>query len=171
MAQQSCWTHLLRVSREETKKEACSEEMKSLHAELGTLFGELDAANKQPFVMRERVRVHALFLKKIDAIIARMHTHADTLAVQMRIKNQRAHLIEALLHEDAPLTNNHAERMIRPMVVTRKISGGSQSDAGAATHAVNMSIMQTLSLRGHDFFDGIRALLHAANPRYVAGNG
>ena len=127
MAQQSCWTHLLCVSRDETKKASCSEEMHTLHA--------------------------------------------DTLAVQTRIRNQRTHLIEALLHENAPLTNNHAERMIRPLVVTRKISGGSQSDAGSATHAVNMTVMQTLSLRGLNFFEGVRAIVHAGNPRYAAGNG
>ena len=43
-----------------------------------------------------------------------------------------------------PLTNNLAERGVRPMVITRKISGGSRSRQGAKTHAVNMSIFQTL---------------------------
>ena len=156
---------------EETKKEACSEEMQSLHAELGVLFGELNTANKRSFVMSERVRARAAFLMRIDTIIGRSYAGTDARSVQTRIKNQRTHLVEALLHEGAPLTNNHAERMIRPLVVTRTISGGSQSDAGAATHAVNMSIMQTLSLRGTSFFDGIRRLIHAGNARYAAGNG
>jgi hypothetical protein len=56
------------------------------------------------------------------------------------------------------------------MVVTRKISGGSQSDGGAKTHAVHMSIVQTLALRGTDFFERITAILVAGNRGY-AGNG
>lgn len=40
---------------------------------------------------------------------------------------QNKNLLTALLYENVPLTNNLAERAIRPMVVTRKISGGSRS--------------------------------------------
>ncbi|MBI4130425.1 transposase, partial [Candidatus Roizmanbacteria bacterium] len=43
--------------------------------------------------------------------------------------------------------NNHAERVIRPLVVTRKISGGSRSVQGAQTHMVNMSVFQTIKLK------------------------
>ena len=171
MAQESCWTHLLRTSHEHAEKDTDSIEMTALHAELSELFAAIDEANKQPFDMKKRIPVHAFFLKKIRAIIARTYTSPGALAVHTRISNQDKNLVEALLHEDAPLTNNHAERMIRPLVVTRKISGGSRSDDGAATHAVNMSIMQTLSLKGIEFIAGVQTIIHAGNPRYVAGNG
>lgn len=171
MPQQSCWSHLLRVSREHTEKDTVSPAMKTLHAELGTLFVALKEITETTFVLKERLLAHRKFFKNITSIIGRTYAALDASAVQTRIKNQGKNLIEALLHEDAPLTNNHAERMIRPVVVTRKISGGSRSDQGAATHAVNMSIVQTLSLRGTDFFAGIRDLIHAGNPRYAAGNG
>lgn len=75
-------------------------------------------------------------------------------------KNQGANLIVALKYDCAPLTNNHAERQIRPMVATRKISGGSRSPQGATAHAVNMSIAQTLLLEGRAFFSGMRQLLN-----------
>ena len=171
MAQESCWTHLLRVSHEHAKKETASREMKTLHRELTELFSAIDVANKQPFAIQKRIPVHAFFLKKVRAITLRTYTYPDALAVHTRVSNQDKNLIEALLHEHAPLTNNHAERMIRPLVVTRKISGGSRSDDGAAAHAVNMSIMQTLSLKGIEFIAGVQAIIHAGNPRYVAGNG
>ena len=112
---------------------------------------------------------HAHFLKLIDSLIGRKHIGSDAHAVQTRISNQREALIEALLHKDAPLTNNHAERQIRPMVVTRKISGGSRSDRGAATHAVNMSIVQTLLLQGKEFFQGIKEIVEATDQRYALG--
>jgi hypothetical protein len=171
MSQQSCWTHLLRVSHDHAEKETASHEMTALHIELTELFSALKEANEQPFDMKKRIPIHAYFLKKIRTITARTYGSQDALAVHTRISNQDGNLVEALLHEGAPLTNNHAERMIRPMVVTRKISGGSRSNRGAATHAVNMSIMQTFSLKGIEFIDGVRTIIHAGNPRYVAGKG
>lgn len=171
MSQQSCWSHLLRVSHDHAEKETASHEMKLLHIELTEMFSALEVANAQPFDMKKRIPVHAHFLKKIRAITLRTYLSPDALAVHTRISNQDRNLVEALLHEGASLTNNHAERMIRPMVVTRKISGGSRSDRGAATHAVNMSIMQTLSLKGIEFIDGVRTIIHAGNPRYVTGKG
>ena len=76
----------------------------------------------------------------------REYLSKDAQAVQTRIKNQDKNLLTALRHADVPLTNNHAERQIRPLAVMRKISGGSRSSKGAATHAVNLSVVQTLVL-------------------------
>ena len=171
LSQHSCWSHLLRVSHDHAEKENASREMKALHTELTSLFCALDEANKQPFDLKKRIPVHAFFLKKVRAIIARTYSSSDALDVHTRINNQDKNLVEALLHEDAPLTNNHAERMIRPLVVTRRISGGSRSDDGAATHAVNMTIMQTLSLKGIEFIAGVQAIIHAGNSRYALGMG
>ena len=171
MDQHSCWSHLLRVSHDGAEKETASREMKDLHLELVAVFGALQMENEKPFVLEQRIPIHAVFQRKIRVIIGRTYTSRDALAVHTRISNQDTHLIEALLHEGAPLTNNHAERMIRPLVVTRRISGGSRSDRGAGTHAVNMSIMQTLSLKGTDFAEGIRRIVHAGNPRYALGMG
>lgn len=40
--------------------------------------------------------------------------------------------------------NNRAERELRPTVIARKASFGSQSEAGAKTRETLMSLMQTL---------------------------
>jgi hypothetical protein len=53
------------------------------------------------------------------------------------------------------------------MVVTRKISGGSRSPEGAATHAINMSIIQTILLEGKSFFHGVKALLKPNTHQFV----
>jgi transposase len=49
--------------------------------------------------------------------------------------------------KDIPSDNNHAERMIRPNVIFRKISRQNMSKAGATAHEVLMSILQTLRLK------------------------
>ena len=154
--QQSCWAHLLRVSHEKVTQDIVSDEMKHLHQELKNLFLELNEHIKQPFCKKNRQKLFKKYTKIFQSITKRTYTHDDVKSVQTRIRNQGTNLIKALLYENAPLTNNHAERMIRTIVVTRKISGGSRSDQGSAIHAVNMSIMQTLSLKGKDFFSGVK---------------
>jgi transposase len=47
-----------------------------------------------------------------------------------------------------PADNNRAERELRPLVIARKISFGSQSENGARTREVLMSVLHTLRKRG-----------------------
>lgn len=49
-----------------------------------------------------------------------------------------------------PADNNRAERELRPLVIARKISFGSQSEKGALTREVLMSVLHTLRKRGGD---------------------
>ena len=65
---------------------------------------------------------------------------------------------ELLTFADYPVEyhNNRAERALRPLVVTRKISYGSQTEQGAKTTCIMMSILQTCQLRGIDFTQFIR---------------
>ena len=49
-----------------------------------------------------------------------------------------------------PADNNLAERDLRPLVIARKVSFGSQSDAGAHTREVLMTILYTLKKRSAD---------------------
>ena len=170
MPQQSCWAHLLRVTHDLAAHENASYEIQTLHKELNAMFNELNEIIQTPFVLARREKTYLKYTKNITNIISRKYNHSDAQTIQTRITNQNTNLITALLHENAPLTNNHAERMIRLMVITRKISGGSRSDKGAATHAVNMSVIQTLALKGKDFFVGISEILHTGNKRYALGS-
>jgi transposase len=49
-----------------------------------------------------------------------------------------------------PADNNLAERELRPLVIARKVSFGSQSDAGAMTREVLMTVLHTLRKRCPD---------------------
>ena len=64
-----------------------------------------------------------------------------------------------------------AERNIRKMIVTRKISEGSRSNAGAATHAVNMSVVQTLALKKESLVSELRKLLMPATSPWSLEKG
>jgi transposase len=51
---------------------------------------------------------------------------------------------------NVPADNNRAERELRPLVIARKISFGSQSDAGAKTREILMTVLHTLGKRASD---------------------
>lgn len=162
MPQQSCWTHLLRASRDGE-----SDEAKELHQRLKLMFVELKRIVEKTFDKEERKRFYDEYKAEIQKIINFKFKQSDAKKTQVRIRNQNANLITALLHDGVPLTNNHAERQIRPLAVQRKISGGSRSNDGAKTHAVNMSIVQTLTLRGRNIFSGLQKLLELPCHKWV----
>ncbi|MFB3789580.1 MAG: transposase [bacterium] len=61
----------------------------------------------------------------------------------------------ALDHLEIPMSNNHAEREIRPAVIMSKVMQGNRSRGGANTQAVLMSISRTLKRRGHKPIDSL----------------
>ena len=144
---QSCWSHLLRESHERDSRPEVSPEMRKLHRKLKTMFLSLEKIIEQPFVLKDRKIAYRFFKREIQKIIDLPFEHDDSREIQIRISNQKTNLITALLHENVPLTNNHSERNLRNFVVARKISGGSRSDKGADTHAVLMSIIQSIRLQ------------------------
>ena len=168
---QSCWSHLLRVSHELAVLPAVSKEMTELHVELTSMFKELSALVVSRFDQALRQTAHVKYLKKLEAIEARNYQCKDSKKVQTRIRNQHANLVTALLFKNVPLTNNHAERQIRPMAVMRKISGGSQSNNGASIHAVLMSIVQTMSLKRQDIMETFPNILATQRTRYAVALG
>ncbi|MBI4599685.1 IS66 family transposase [Candidatus Uhrbacteria bacterium] len=168
---QSCWSHLLRVSHELAVLPHASKEVADLHSELTTLFAELSILVESTFDMVSRQAAHAKHLKQLEAIEARVYQCRDSKKVQTRIRNQHANLLTALLFKNVPLTNNHAERQIRPMALARKISGGSQSNNGASIHAVLMSIVQTMALKGQNIMETLPKILTAQGQRYVVALG
>lgn len=171
LPQQSCWAHLLRNSKEKAEKDNSSKEMKDLHAVLKTMFSELSDIVKLKLPTKKRKDLYQAYQKKIQAIIDSQFASSDVQEIQTRITNQNTNLITAILYPGVPLTNNEAERNIRKMVVTRKISGGSRSDKGAATHAVNMSIIQTLFLKKESVIPELRKLLTPAMAELVLEKG
>lgn len=160
--QQSCWAHLLRKSHEAIEQESVSEEMKKLHRMLKHMYGLLQEDISSQFNQKEREQWYQECLSDIQKIINTTYGAKDAQRIQTRISHQEKNLIAALLYPNIPLTNNDAERAIRPMVVTRKISGGSRTVRGAQTHAVNMSILETINKRNQPLLTTLHAMLLTA---------
>lgn len=58
-----------------------------------------------------------------------------------------------------PPDNNRAERELRPTVIARKVSFGSQSEAGAQTRGILMSLLHTLKKRQKDAENSFKSVL------------
>ena len=68
-------------------------------------------------------------------------------------------LFQFVLVEGLASNNNLAERSIRPLVVVRKISGGSRSESGSKTRMALASLFGTWQARGLNPFAECLALL------------
>jgi transposase len=72
------------------------------------------------------------------------------------------------LHEpEVPATNNHAERMLRPAVITRKVGGCNKSLLGSLAHSVLASIMVTCKQQGQKFLELARRLWQGGEPQAI----
>ncbi len=72
-----------------------------------------------------------------------------------------------LYHPEVPPTNNHAERMLRPAVITRKVGGCNKTLLGALVHSVLASIMVTCKQQGQRFLDLARQLWRSGQPQAI----
>ena len=82
----------------------------------------------------------------------------------------RAHRGEWLvfLHDpEVPPTNNHAEQMLRPAVITRKVGGCNKTLWGALVHGILASIMVTCKRQGKRFLDLARRLWQSSDPHAI----
>jgi hypothetical protein len=70
------------------------------------------------------------------------------------LEHDNGRLLLFLERPEVPPTNNHAERMLRPAVIARKVSQCSKNERGAQTYAIMKSIFSTFKLRA---IDGVRA--------------
>lgn len=92
---------------------------------------------------------------------------ADLARLDKHIRKHRGEWFVFLHEPTVPPTNNHAERMLRPAVISRKIGGCNQTLAGALTHSILASLMATCHQQGQKFLDLARKLWRAGQPRAV----
>ena len=130
--------------------------MKALHTTLGTLFGYLDQVRQEPFKINKRKQTHRYAWSILKNIIDTKYSCPGAKKVQTRLTNEGKEILTAILYEGVPLTNNLAERTVRPMVIFRKITGGSQSEDGAKTTAVLRSITQTIQMRKQPLIETLK---------------
>ena len=144
LVHQSCWAHLLKEARFEREAKTATKEMYLLEVKLKEIFHKLKIETDSVFNQESRDLLHKEMKIELDKIISANYLKPDSKRIQTRIRHQNLNLLTALKYQGVPLTNNLAERSLRPLVITRKLTGGSRSHFGAQTHIINLSVIQTI---------------------------
>ena len=142
---QKCMSHLLKDLKE--MKESKSGRALQFARQMTTVLQEALELKKQkskldPFTFYQRAKD---LEARLDILIApkRRLSDRDNARFAKRLRKHRPHLLRFLYVNELDATNNLAERMIRPAVITRKTNGCNRSKPGAATHAILSSVLVT----------------------------
>jgi hypothetical protein len=97
------------------------------------------------------------FEQRLEALTADTLDNKDAENLRQRLVTHRDANFTFLRYRDVEPDNNRAERALRPSVVARKVSYGSNSVLGAWNHETIMSLVETARLHGiapfHVFMD------------------
>jgi transposase len=86
--------------------------------------------------------------KRADTLLAAKVTYEPNRTLLAHLRNERDALFTFLKIPGVPATNHHAERAIRPQVVTRKSWGGNKSIDGARASVMIGSVLRTATQQG-----------------------
>jgi len=160
--QQKCLTQLLRELRE-TAARSPPFAAGRFYRRCKRLTGELLGLKKRWEQLDDRAYAAAADrLERRVADLAAAHlgdADADARRLAERLSRHREQLTAFLWDRDVDGTNNAAERALRPIVVARKVSGGSRSAAGAKATAVLASLLRTARQQGKDVLATLKQLL------------
>lgn len=152
---QKCLVHLLReIHRFEAKPDfKPGKEWKRVRMRVKRLVTEAVDGHENLKNPEQRVALKARLVKRADAIAELPRNHKYALILARLVGQYKDQLFTFLDHEGVHWENNPAERGLRPMVVNRKVSFGSKSEAGAERRSVLQSVAETAHLQGKSFLD------------------
>lgn len=97
--------------------------------------------------------------RRMDRLLWQEHRAGGEERIAKRLSKQREHLFTFLHRKEVAATNNLAERQLRPAVITRKLSCGNKTRAGARTWEVLASVAATCRQRGRSFTEVVASRL------------
>jgi transposase len=104
---------------------------------------------------RQAVALQAQILASMDA----PSHHLGIRHIQESCRADADRLYHGAEDRRVPAENHLAERDLRPTVIARQVSFGSQSDAGAHTRDILMTLLHTLTKRGGDGVAQLKGML------------
>jgi transposase len=166
---QRCWSHLLRDLHTLKEDHAAEAAVVAWAQAVRTLYDEAHAALDGPTPLTARQR--ALLARPLNAqafrlgvVYAGVKGH-PCQALARRLLRHQGELFEFVRVPGLDANNNRAERLLRPLVIGRKISGGTRSPAGTAAHMGLRSLFATWQARGLNPFQACLSLLHSRLPQ------
>jgi transposase len=170
-AKGQCNAHLLRRAKElndtvDAKEQPLMKTLITLLQEAMSLAErreELTPGGYQRRVQQIEQRFEAWQLKLI-------RKHELSPELDRLLKHIMNHFDEWLVFLDEPqvsATNNQAERMLRPAVITRKVGGCNKTLKGALVHSILASLMVTCQQQGRKFLELAKRLWQQEEPQAI----
>jgi hypothetical protein len=162
---QRCWVHLLRDLHDLKRDQAADSEVIEWAQDVRQLYDDAHAFLQRdpPPSQQEREQQYVGLVERTQDLglkyaSATNKTHPCN-ALAKRLMRHYDELFQFVLLAGVPAHNNLAERSIRPLVVVRKISGGSRSPQGTKTRMALASLFGTWQARGLNPFEQCFQLL------------
>ena len=147
---QYCYAHLLRTVKDLEKDFPENAEIKSFVEALASQLANAITLRTLDITDKQFKRQAAKIKNEIINITNRQAKHPAIQKIQGIFREKADRLYHWADDRNIPADNNLAERELRPLVIARKISFGSQSDAGARTREILMTVLHTLKKRTAD---------------------
>ncbi len=147
---QYCYAHLLRAVKDLEKDFPENAEIKSFAEALAPQLANAISLRTLDITDKQFKRQATKIKNKIINITNRQAKHPAIQKIQDIFREKADRLYHWADDRNIPADNNLAERELRPLVIARKISFGSQSDAGAKTREIIMTVLHTLKKRVPD---------------------
>jgi len=144
---QYCYAHLLRHVQDLEDEFPDNEEIRKFVASLSPLLSSAMGLRRLPLSRRQFHRQARQIKRAILKIVNTQARHPGIQGIQNIFREKKSRLFHWAEDPLVPAENNLAERDLRPLVIARKISFGSQSDAGARTREILMTVLHTLKKR------------------------
>ena len=147
---QYCYAHLLRTVKDLEKDFPENAEIKSFVEALAPQLTNAISLRTLDITERRFKRQATKIKNEILNIVNRQAKHPAIQKIQDIFREKADRLYHWADDRNVPADNNLAERELRPLVIARKISFGSQSDTGARTREILMTVLHTLKKRTTD---------------------
>jgi len=149
---QRCWAHLLRDLHKLKEEHAEATDGVEWATAVRQLYEEAQAwlRTHDPPTQEERNQTYVSLVARACELGQRyaFASGHPCWALAKRLLRHQEELFQFVLVPGLPADNNLAERSIRPLVVIRKISGGSRSPEGTKTRLMLASLCATWKARG-----------------------
>ncbi len=158
-ALQYCYAHLLREVQDLGKEFPDSEEVQRFVSTFLPLLSLAMGLRNQKLSPSQFLRKATQVQTQIRMVVESPAQHLGIRRIQDIFRQNESRLYHWAKDRNVPAENNLAERDLRPTVIARKVSFGSQSDAGAHTRGVLMTALGSLKKRGFDVVPHLKQVL------------
>jgi transposase len=159
-ALQYCYAHLLRDVQDLGKEFPQNQEIQHFVSALAPLLARAMQLRGLQLTLGQFREQAVQTQQEILTLAQAPAQHPGIQKIQNIFREQTKRLFHWTKSPKIPADNNRAERELRPLVIARKISFGSQSEAGARTRETLMTVLHTLRKRTANVTTAFEQALH-----------